>query len=149
DLIARRDQRMHPQSAIGLNPDNDLVRLVSMTSDEIVEHTNPRESLRQSLSRNPRSGLVHQMNVVMIFCPVVADEQHRCGPLPRVGYEPENRKQRANASVIESRHPISAYAVLTNRPGHDLTLGINVPAASSAHRPAAQTQPLTRDRTNP
>ena len=36
-LIARRDQRLHPQTAIGLDPDHHLVRIVSVIGDELME----------------------------------------------------------------------------------------------------------------
>ncbi len=80
-LIAGRDQRLDPQAAIGLDADHHLSGFISVIGDELMERANPRKSLRQSSSRELLAALVHQMNVVMIFCPVVTDEQHP-GRLP-------------------------------------------------------------------
>jgi hypothetical protein len=174
-----------------------------MVGDELGQRADPRESLRQSPSCNLRTRLVHQMNVVTIFCPVVADEQHRGRPLLSVvglrAPEPRAAARRSSASGNDrsrsrqtvpralrgqhhgdragagdaadkshSRHPkgrsvfgsrgatasqppriiqpvdrrltISAQrhdipsalsAAFTNRPGHDLTLEIELPGTSS------------------
>jgi len=45
-LIAASDQRLHPEAAIGLDPDDHLVRFFRVISDELMERANPRESLR-------------------------------------------------------------------------------------------------------
>jgi hypothetical protein len=45
--------------------------------EELMKRTDPGKPFRDSSSREQLSGLVHQMNVVMILCPIVSDEQHR------------------------------------------------------------------------
>jgi hypothetical protein len=79
-LIARREESLHPQATIRFNADHDLVRIFRMVGDELVEGADTHKPLGQSPSRDLLACLVHQMNVVMVFCPVVADEQHRDGP---------------------------------------------------------------------
>lgn len=54
-------------------------------------------------------------------------------------FEPKDARRQPNGSVLEARHPISATGDLTDRPGHDLGVGVNItPGLSSAHRPPAQ-----------
>jgi len=45
-LIAGRDQRLYPQTAIGLDPNDDRVRIVRVIGDELMERADPRQSLR-------------------------------------------------------------------------------------------------------
>jgi hypothetical protein len=142
ELIARGDQRLHPQAAIGLDPDHDLMRSLSMSGDDLMERADPRQSLRQPPTRQRLASFVHQMHIVMIFCPVVPDEQHRVVSPSRVSVA----SRRATSGDLMnqcSRHdtPSALCAALTDQPGHDLTLGMEVPGGSSAHRPAAPNQP--------
>src|SRR3954452_10640454 len=69
------------------------------------------------------------MYVVMVFCPVVSDEQHQWASLGsgRMNpVEPKDIWRQPNGSVLKpARHPMSARDDLTNQPGHDLDLGID------------------------
>ncbi|MCW2592186.1 MAG: hypothetical protein JWQ86_4613 [Mycobacterium sp.] len=69
------------------------------------------------------------MYVVVVFCPVVSDEQHHLASFASMWmnpFEPKGTRRRPNGSVLElARHPISATDDLTNQPGHDLALGID------------------------
>ena len=72
-LIAGRDQRLDPQAAIGLDPDHDLAGFlgVSATSSWNARIPSSPSGSRRAASR---ARLVHQMDVVMVLCPVVSDE---------------------------------------------------------------------------
>jgi hypothetical protein len=55
-----------------------------MLGDQLVQPGDPGQSLGQPPSRQPAAGVVHQIHVVMVFCPVVSDEQHRLASLGSV-----------------------------------------------------------------
>ncbi len=44
-LIASRDQRLHPQAAIRLDPDHDLSRIFCVLCDELMESADARQTL--------------------------------------------------------------------------------------------------------
>ncbi len=68
--------------------------------------------------------------------------QAQLGP-PRHHHTPLKSEEPLMDQCSTARHPISATGIPTNWPAHGLTLGIKIPAAGSAHRPAARNQPLT------
>jgi hypothetical protein len=78
DHVPGRGQRSHPQAAAGLdpNPHLGLGRLAQLLADHRVQPGHPRRSLRQPGPGQRAPGLVHQLNVVMILCPVIAYQQH-------------------------------------------------------------------------
>jgi hypothetical protein len=47
--------------------------LFGMCGDQFVQSADAGESLRQPPRRQPLTGLIHQINVVMLFGPVIAD----------------------------------------------------------------------------
>jgi len=48
-----------------------------MISDQGVQPGQPRHPFGQTPPHEPVPGGIHNLNIVMIFCPVVTDEQHR------------------------------------------------------------------------
>lgn len=71
---------------------------------------------------------VHQVNVVMVLGPIISNEYRQLASLLDVGEtcsSPRAPGRQPNGSVLEARHPISATGDPTNRPGHDLGVGIN------------------------
>src|SRR3954465_9409245 len=94
------------------------------------------------------------MNVVMVFSPVVSNENRQLPPRLDGGstlFEPKDTRRQPNGSVLEARHPISAMGDLTNRPGHDLGLGVEPLSRSRQCSPAsgsesASPEPTTTDR---
>jgi hypothetical protein len=79
-LIAGRHQGGHPQTAVGLDADHHLTRLVDVLRDQRVELSDPGRAFGQSTPDQPRSCLVLHFDVVMILGPVVADEDHASSP---------------------------------------------------------------------
>jgi len=139
-LIAGGRQRPHPQTAVDLNPDHRLFRFLSVRRDQLVQLADAGQSLGQPPRGQPPPGLVHQIHIVMLFGPVIADRDHRSPPSigPHSTYfEPEDTRRRPNGSVLEAaRHPSSATGDPTNRPGHDLHLGIDPHSRFSKCSPA-------------
>ncbi len=71
---------------------------------------------------------VHQVNVVVVFGPVVSNEYRQTRSLARCGETCSSRRTPGGNLMDQcsvARHPISATGDLTNRPGHDLQLGID------------------------
>jgi hypothetical protein len=71
---------LDPRATVGLDPDHYLLRLVvraQVASDQGVQHGQPGHPFGQPPPGKPVPGGVHDLDVVMIFCPVVTDEQHR------------------------------------------------------------------------
>jgi hypothetical protein len=52
-----------------------------MGTDELMQPGDPGNPLRQPRPRQPMASLVLHLHVVMIFSPVVADEQHPASSL--------------------------------------------------------------------
>ena len=48
-----------------------------MISDQGVQPGQPRHPFGQTPPHEPVPGGIHNLNIVMILCPVVTDEQHR------------------------------------------------------------------------
>jgi len=81
--IARRGQRVHPQAAIGLDPDHHLVRLLDVPSHQLVQPADPGQPLRQPPRGQPGPGRVHQVHVVMVLGPVITNKDHQsASPFP-------------------------------------------------------------------
>jgi hypothetical protein len=74
---------LHPRAAVGLDPDHHLRRVlvgIEVIGDQRVQPGRPGHPFGQPPRRQPVSRGVHDLDVVMIFCPVITDEHHR-GPL--------------------------------------------------------------------
>jgi hypothetical protein len=84
NLVAGRDQRPHPRPAIGLDTHQHLRwrRILrpqetgDQFGDQFVETGHARHTLSQPSRTQHPTVLVLHLNIVMIFCPVVTDEQH-------------------------------------------------------------------------
>ena len=83
-LIASRAQRPHPQATIGFNPDDHLIGFLHMRRDQLMQLPDPGQSFGQPPRRQPLTALVHQIHIVMLFGPVITDEDHQSPP-PRFG----------------------------------------------------------------
>jgi hypothetical protein len=110
--IAGRGQRPHPQATVDLNPDRHLIGFLSVRRDQLVQLADAGQSLGQPPRGQPPPGLVHQIHIVMLLGPVIADKDHRSPP--SIGsrstyFEPEDTLRRPNGSVLKAaRHPSSA-----------------------------------------
>ena len=51
-----------------------------MLADQLVQLADAGQSLGQPPRCQPLTGIVHQINIVMLFSPVIADEDHRSPP---------------------------------------------------------------------
>lgn len=91
DLVAGRDQRRDPRSTVGLDADLHPRRgrrriqlgpvLRHEPSDQHVQRRDTARPFGHPPSRQPPPVLVDDLHVMVIFGPVVTDEQHRL-PLP-------------------------------------------------------------------
>jgi hypothetical protein len=88
ELVARCSQGLDPQTPIGLYPHHDLAGLVSQPGDQLVEPADPREPLGEPAARQPVTGLIHDMDIVVILRPVIATKIIVDLP-PRFGVDPE------------------------------------------------------------
>jgi len=150
-LVAGLNQGTDPRAAVCLDPDlhpggrrclRQVHRLVrQMLNDPRVPPRDPLDTFGQSRFREPPSLLVDQLDVMVVFCPVIPDEQHP--PLlsqVRTGRDSERSSQRTNGQVLThvGGHVIpAAVRVPPDQRGHDLTLGLGRPVFTSAHPPAA------------
>jgi len=67
DLIARGDQRGHPQAPVGLDPDDHLARVIGLIGDELVKAAHAVESLGESLGGYAFAILSLDLDVVMVL----------------------------------------------------------------------------------
>ena len=75
--VAGGEQGGHPWAAVGLGPDQHL-GLVGVFAELLADHRvqpgDPGHALRQPRPGQPAPGLVHQLDIVMIFRPIVSHE---------------------------------------------------------------------------
>ncbi len=85
DLIPGRQQRLHPWAAVCLNPDHhpwQLLHPAGILADQLMQAGDPQDSLRESTPGQDPSLMVLQLDVVMVFGPIIAEEQlHHVLPL--------------------------------------------------------------------
>ena len=80
DEVAGAEQGLDPRAAVGLDPDHHPIRLAilgEVIGHHCVQRGAPSHTLGQPASRETVTVVVDDLNVVMIFSPVVTDEQHR------------------------------------------------------------------------
>lgn len=95
-LIPGRAQRTHPRSALGLDADHHLIRarvLPETLRDQPVQLADPCRPFGQPAARQPPPGLIDDFHVVVIFGPVITDEQHNAPSPARVRVEPRRKQQ--------------------------------------------------------
>jgi hypothetical protein len=83
-LVARGDQRLDPPSPIGLDADHHLARLLvgpQVRGDQLVQPCDAHHAFGQPRPTQPPPGLVLQLDVVMVFGPVVSHEQQPRPPI--------------------------------------------------------------------
>ena len=76
--VAGRQQGLHPRAPFGLDPDHHLGGLtgrVEMLGDQLVQHGDADQPLRQSPASQLPSGIIFDLDVVVGLGPVIADEQ--------------------------------------------------------------------------
>jgi hypothetical protein len=81
--IPGRDQRGHPGPAVGLDPDQHLLRLElapGLFGDQLVQPGHPGQALGQPRLALPAPGLVLDLHIVVVFGPVISHVQHACRP---------------------------------------------------------------------
>jgi hypothetical protein len=85
-LVAGGDQGLHPRAPLGLDPDHHLHRLGTDVTDMLADHRvqpgDPRDPFGQlGLAQHPTRGILH-LDVVVVFRPVVSDEQQHASSSP-------------------------------------------------------------------
>ena len=75
-LIASRNERLDPQAAVGFDPDHDLVWFFGVPGKELMELADAAKPLGQSTPGQPRPAFIHQVHVVVVLRPIVADKNH-------------------------------------------------------------------------
>ena len=81
--ITGRDQRLHPRTPISLDPNRDLIRLgvlSQMLPDQLMQPGNPGHSFRQTSPPQPSTRLILDLHIMVIFSPVIPNEQHTSSP---------------------------------------------------------------------
>jgi hypothetical protein len=137
DAVAGREQRLDPGATVGLDPDQNLIRLVigQMISHQGVHRGDPGHPLGQPPPHETLTVLIDDLDIVMIFGPVVTDEQHRCSCSSRFGqhqHEPRCELRGDRDDLMDQCSPVTSGTTshqpcrpLTHRPGHDLDLGLS------------------------
>jgi len=85
DLIPRRDQRLHPRAAVGLDTDHHvcgILIIAEVLADQRMQSGDPGDPFRQRGPTQPPACLVLHLDVVVVLGPVVSDEQHSSSPRP-------------------------------------------------------------------
>jgi hypothetical protein len=127
DRVARSDQCRHKEAAIDLDPDDDLLIVVCVRADEFVQLANAGDAVRHSAFAEHRSVEIHHANIVMDLCPVHTNEDHQ---VLLLDYPTEPEEKRGDLMNQCSRHDTpTAVILLTDPPGHDLTLELKARAA--------------------
>jgi hypothetical protein len=82
--IAGRQQRLHPRPTIGFDPHLHLIRLsrrIQMFRDQLVQHRDASQALRQSAAGQHPARLVFDLDVMVGLSPIVPNKQHRASQL--------------------------------------------------------------------
>jgi hypothetical protein len=77
-LVARRHQRLDPWAPVGLDADYHLlwpVILAQLRGDQLVEPGDAHHALGQPRPTKPSAGRILQLDVVVVFRPVVSHQQ--------------------------------------------------------------------------
>jgi len=126
--IPGRDQRLHPQAPVGLDPDPHLLSLslsvvAELLADHRVQPGHPRRALRQPGPGQHPPRLIHQLDVVMILSPVISCEKQR---VSRPGQQP--------ASAARGRTISDLINECSRRAGgHDIPAAIYSPGHQRGH----------------
>jgi hypothetical protein len=136
-LVAGRDQGGDPGAAIGLDADLDQLLSLSglkigpllgqMRGDQGVQGGDAVESLGQAPVGQPVALIIDDLDVVVVFGPVISYEQHQRSSHSKSGQQRGGDSQRSNGPVLTTpgaRHPSSGF--VSSRPA----------GARSAARPA-------------
>jgi hypothetical protein len=124
----------HPRPAVGLDPDQHLPRpggvvRIGELADQRVQPGDPGHPLRQPGLAQPSTRAVLHLHIVMIFSPVVADEQHHRSPSRLAIHAQQPWAITSDLMDKCSRthgHDIpSAVRSPNHRQGHDLNPGLN------------------------
>jgi hypothetical protein len=132
DAVAGRDQRLHPWTPVGLDPDHHLPGLQVLTAvpgDESVQLRDALHALRQSGGGQLEARLVLHLDIVVVFSPVVADEQQQSSqPLSRIQcLQPaEGTARSLMDQVLTPNHPAGTPShqqsgLPADQQGHGLT----------------------------
>jgi hypothetical protein len=101
-----------------------------MRTDELVETGDPVDALGQPASPEAPTLCVLNMHVVVGLSPVHSDKDHLTPPINGTSVEPEDPS--SFLMVQCSRHdiPPAVEGDLTDRPGHDLDVGLEALAVA-------------------
>src|SRR5260370_5051803 len=102
-----------------------------MLSDQPMQLRDPRQPFRQPPARQPPPVLIHDLDVVVVFGPVIADKQHDASSLIT----------RRTGSAEEAPSDLMVKCLPASR-GHDIPSAVTPPYDQRAHRlpPALQGQ---------
>ena len=113
-----------------------------MLSDQLVQHRDPGQPLRQPTPGQHPAGLVFDLNVMVGLSPIVANKQHRASSLT-IDQQAANHGEdllRPNGSVLTGTTSHQHYRPPHQPPGHDLVIDLKQGLGlKSAHRQPART----------
>ena len=109
DVVAGRDQGRDPGAAVRLDADDYFARVGGVLCDQFVQRGDARDALGQPPGGEALTGFVHEMDVVVVLGPVVAQIQGHLPVLLRfesldadpVGESP----RRPNGTVLDGTTP--------------------------------------------
>ena len=126
--VPGRHQCPDEQPTVGLGGDHHVSRLVAVGGDQLVEPGHTLNAVGQSAaSQAGRPAVVLDVHVVMILGPIQTDEHLPHLHLLVVVADVEPEATSSSLMVQCSKHviPPAITANLTDRPAHDLDLGLN------------------------
>ena len=129
-LVAHREQRLDPRSPVGLDADHHLLRPVigpQLRGDQLMQPGDAHHPLGQPRPTKPPAGRILQLDVVMVFRPVVSHEQQPRPPVslgrpaPACGKVTGGLMDQCSRPSGRARHPISGQSSPTAGRGTVLT----------------------------
>ena len=130
DGITGRAQRRHPQAPVGLDADRHLTGLsvrAGKLADQGVQPGDPGDPLRQPRPCQHPALLILHLDVVMIFRPVIPDEQHTSLPFdPSPQLTARQREENTNGLMDSAHasggHDTPSVVLLSSRPARARSL---------------------------
>src|SRR5260370_1815651 len=107
DLVAGCEQRLHQKTSIGLDSNHDFTRLFGMFGDKGMDAANAVQAVCHLCSAEYLALLVQHADVVLLFCPVNTQEDHR--HLLTYLLEPEEVHHDLMVQCSQARHPTSGW----------------------------------------
>lgn len=80
DDVPGSDQTLHQQTTVGFNADNNTACIVGVSAHQLLDIAKPFDAVRYAERCQPAALLTDDADIVVLFCPIDAEIDHRFPP---------------------------------------------------------------------